>query len=159
MKSTNQISRLVSAHGSGIPERDEARRRTALAQTWVLLHLGGALAQRSSLRNKKGKYAFDAFKKLSEDAKHYVLSACSTCRSHYDEYLKTNAFTQNTDFERWVFDLHNSVNERLNKDVEGDFEQVRDYYRKELESLGRDITITKLSNALPAIAGRYCYSC
>ena len=97
--------------------------------------------------------------KIVDDIRHYVLPVCASCYSHHEEYITANPISKVTDYERWVFDLHNDVNARIGKSYVADFEAVRDYYRQQLDTLGPKITMTRLSNALPAIAGRYCYNC
>lgn len=155
------LRQLTAAHELRLSERDHKRRVTALAQTWILYHLGSAVAQRSLLRNhnKCKLYTFKLFMKIVDDIRHYVLPVCASCYSHHEEYITANPISKVTDYERWVFDLHNDVNERIGKSSVADFEAVRDYYRQQLDTLGPKITMTRLSNALPAIAGRYCYNC
>jgi hypothetical protein len=49
---------------------------------------------------------------------------CEECREHYSEWLKTNPFKLPTNYnevkeyiKRWLFDLHNNINIRNNKDI------------------------------------------
>lgn len=155
------LRQLTAAHELRLSERDEKRRVAALAKTWIVYHLGGTMAQRALIRNdnKCKIYTFKLFMKIVDDIRHYVMPACASCYSHHEEYIKANPISQITDYEKWVFDLHNAVNERIGKSSLPDFDAVRDYYRDQLDALGTKITMTRLSRALPAIAGRYCYNC
>jgi hypothetical protein len=47
------------------------------------------------------------------------LLPCQKCRSHYSEYLKQNPprIASRSDFMTYISELHNSVNERLGKEV------------------------------------------
>lgn len=161
-----RLKRAVVAHST---ERDRDRRTRALAATWIVYHLGAALAMarkgaegsnrgsRSELRRRQ--YALGQFQRIVNDIHYYVLAACKSCYEHHEAYMKAHPVTPQTDFELWVFELHNAVNHRIGKPPATDFEAVRDHYRGQLALLEGHATVETLSRALPAVAGRYCYSC
>tara|TARA_B100000683_G_scaffold77283_1_gene76425 strand:- start:9847 stop:10296 length:450 start_codon:yes stop_codon:yes gene_type:complete len=62
---------------------------------------------------------------------------CATCRSHYEEYIRSNlderAVQSRDTLVRWVLDLHNSVNRRRNV-PEWTLTQLRRVYDPDLHS-------------------------
>lgn len=151
--------RLASARDSGVEERATSRRELALSQTWILYHLTGAMAQRTANKHGNRVYASGVLDRVALDLHHFVLVACDSCYRHHREYLDTHPIKEANDYERWVFDMHNSVNRRLGKSEITDFDAVRDHYRAQLELVGYNATATVISAALPVTVGRYCYNC
>lgn len=133
--------------------------RNAMGQAWIAYHLAAGLAHRALERGNPRTYCVNLLFKMSNDIHHFVLQSCKTCHSHHREYCQRFPIKKCTDFERWVFDLHNAVNERVQKPTETDFEKVREHYRQQIVSLGDDANIMTISRAMPAIFGRYCYNC
>lgn len=131
-------------------------RDDSLRKTWIVYHLGAALAQRS-IKNKT--VARNIFRKICMDIHHFVLSACESCKEFHNAQLKETPIWKITDYEKWVFELHNKVNEKLGKVHYDNFETVRDHYRTELMSLGKGVTASLLSSNIPVLIGRYCYDC
>ena len=137
----------------------EQQVKAAICQAWIAYHLAGTLAQRARERKYPRKYCTSLLQTMSADLHHFVLQSCHTCFQHHAQYVASHPIDKVEDYERWVFDLHNAVNVKLNKAIESDFGAVRQHYRDQAQSLGKLANITRLSAAVPAVHGRYCYNC
>lgn len=135
--------------------------KESFAQTWILYHLAGALAQRTLETSRKRRIATEQLERLAMDIHHFVLVVCGSCYTHHALMLREFPISECADFEKYVFDMHNRVNERVGVKALApeDFDAVREHYRTSLESMGRGVTATVLSRSLPILAPRFCYSC
>ena len=143
---------------------DEKYIHEHIAQSWIIYHMAGALAERN--RRHNDKFAIETLRKISLDLHHYVLTACKTCSDHHIAYLDKHpvngALLLKGGFEEWVFDLHNAVNQRAGKVVlskEEHLPRVVAHYREALECVGKGGTTGLLSRALPILTTRFCYGC
>lgn len=142
-------------------ENDLQMQRKALAQTWIVYHLAAAHAQVTLERGGKRRLASGHLTQVALDIHHFVLAVCSSCLAHHSSALQETPIRSCDDFERWVFNLHNSVNKRLRlaELPDSEFEAVRTFYRASLKSLGPRVTSASLSRNLPTLRPRFCHSC
>lgn len=161
-KKEKQVEKKKKAKETKEGEEEEIHER--IAQSWIIYHLAGALAERN--RRHNNWFATQTMRKISLDLHHYVLSACERCSRHHLDYLEKHpvqeALALEGGFEEYVFDLHNNVNERAGKPVlaKGDhLPAVVAHYREALACLGKGASATVLSRALPILTSRFCYGC
>ncbi|MAA79700.1 MAG: hypothetical protein CL916_10610 [Deltaproteobacteria bacterium] len=128
--------------------------------TWILYHLAATLAdQKRSENGKETRLSASIMSRISNDIQLFVLHACQDCARHHSEYLKEHPFAKASTYARHVFDMHNCVNKRIGKSILSDFDIVRAHYEGELAKIGRGVTVTLISSALPVTTKRYCYRC
>ena len=146
-------------------EISKADLHAALGQTWILYHLAAALCASLLARGNSHKFVHGLMRRMNTEVSLFVLSACPPCQTHHRQYVDANFPSSRSceefDAERFVFDLHNAVNDLCGRAAlqEEDLIAVRDHYRKSLAALGRNVTITMLCKHLPALCERYCYDC
>ena len=162
MNISEPFAALRRIQSKKLQQSDDEAVRQAMAQSWIIYHLAGALAQRAVERGNKPTYAASVLARVSADIHHYVLQSCRSCFDHHAAYLRLHPIDgQVRDFEKYVFDMHNHVNVVADKPqlTPVDFTAVREHYRGTLGRMGKQTTATVLSKSLPAIYGRYCYDC
>lgn len=156
----------VLQHLKSLRPIQPAELHEALSKTWVIYHTCAACAQTLiEARASNADYAYSFFRKIALDINNFVLSACPMCKKHHEaqlqSFLNASKTCRTPDYERFVFELHNSASRESGKDglPESQYRDVCAHYREMSARLGRGITASRLSQSLPTLRSRFCYDC